>query len=297
MSSRRSSRAWTVGALLNEGARRFRAARLAFGHGTSRARDEAAYLALHALKLPPAADENDLARRVTTRAARRVLDLFDRRIRERKPAAYLTRVAWIGGLPFQVDERVIIPRSHIAGLLVDGLSPWLPDSGRVRAALDLCTGSGCLAILLARSFPRASVDAADVSPAALSVARINIGRYRLGKRVRLIRSDLFSALRARRYDLIVSNPPYVTAAVMRRLPREYRHEPRIALAGGADGLDFARVILRQAARHLKPEGLLVMEVGSGRRRVDRAFPQSAFTWAETPGGGDVLIARRDQLPR
>jgi ribosomal protein L3 glutamine methyltransferase len=292
-----AARRWTVGGLVNEGARRFRAAHLGFGHGTWRARDEAAYLTLHGLKLPLDAGADTLARRVGQRDARRVLTLFDRRVRERRPAAYLTGVAWLCGFPFQVDERVIVPRSHIGGLLLDALDPWISDSTRVRTALDLCTGSGCLAILLARGFPRAAIDAADISPAALSVARINVRRYRLNKRVRVIRSDLFSALRARQYDLIVSNPPYVTAAAMCRLPREHRHEPRIALAGGADGLDFARAILRQAAARLKPGGILVMEVGSGRRRVDRAFPRSAFTWAETPGGGDVLIARREQLPR
>ena len=235
------------------------------------------------------------SRRVRPEDARRVLRLFDRRIRSRKPAAYLTREAWLGDFRFYVDERVIVPRSHIAELLIDRLSPWVPAPGRVRAALDLCTGSGCLAVLLARAFPRARVDAADISKAALAVARINVARHRLARRVRRIRSDLFSALRGRQYDVIVCNPPYVTSAVMRRLPREYHHEPRIALAGGQDGLDTVRRILREAARHLAPGGLLVMEVGSGRRRVERAFLDSAFTWIETAGAGDVLLAQRDQL--
>lgn len=291
----RSGRSWTAGELAQEGARRFRSARCGFGHGTANARDEAAYLTLHALKLPLDAKAAVLARRVGPRQARRVLDLFERRIRSRKPAAYLTREAWLGEFRFYVDERVIIPRSHIAGLLLDGPAPRIAAS--VRTALDLCTGSGCLAILAARSYPRARIDAADISPAALAVARINVRRYRLGKRIRLVRSDLFSTLQGKRYDLIVSNPPYVTAAAMRRLPREHRHEPRIALAGGADGLDAARAILRQAAAYLKPGGTLVMEVGSGRRRVERAFPRVEFTWAETPGGGDVLIVQREQLPR
>lgn len=286
-----------MGGLVAEGTRRFRAARLEFGHGTSRASDEAAYLTLHALKLPPDAKAATLARRVDPRQARRALNLFDRRIRSRKPAAYLTREAWLGGCRFYVDERVIVPRSHIAELLFERLVPWIPDTGRVGTALDLCTGSGCLAILLARAFRRASIDAADISPAALTVARRNVRGYCLERRIRLVESDLFSALGGKTYDLIVSNPPYVTTAAMRKLPLEHRHEPRLALAGGEDGLDAARVILLQAAAHLNPGGMLVMEVGSGRRRTERAFPQVEFTWPETPGGGDVLIALREQLPR
>ena len=285
----------TVRELVNEGARRFRAARLRFGHGTREARDEAAYLALHALKLPPDAAPAVLARPVSAPEARRALTLFHRRIRSRKPAAYLTHEAWLGDFRFYVDERVIVPRSHIAEMLFERLAPWVTAPGRIHSALDLCTGSGCLAVLLARAFPRARIEAADISPAALAVARINIGRHRLRRRIRLVRSDLFGALRDRRYDVIVSNPPYVTSASMRRLPREYRHEPRVALAGGTDGLDIARRILQEAALRLAPGGILVMEVGSGRRRVERAFPTTAFTWIETAGGGDVLLAQREQL--
>jgi ribosomal protein L3 glutamine methyltransferase len=284
----------TVGELVDEGTRRFRAAGLQFGHGTAGARDEAVYLALHALKLPLDAG-GQLARPVSPPQARRALRLFDRRIRTRKPAAYLTREAWLGDYRFYVDERVIIPRSHIAELLFERLAPWIPARQRVRSVLDLCTGSGCLAILAALAFPRARVDAADVSRAALAVARINVGRYRLGRRIRLVRSDLFSALQGKRYDVIVCNPPYVTSATMRKLPREYRYEPRIALAGGPDGLDAARRILREAAAHLVPSGMMVMEVGNGRRRLERAFPTAAFTWIETAGGGDVLVAQRAQL--
>jgi ribosomal protein L3 glutamine methyltransferase len=286
---------WTAASLIREGSRRFRRARLAYGHGTTNARDEAAWLALHALKLPLAATPAVLALPVGERPAHRVLALFEKRIRSRKPAAYLTREAWLAGLPFYVDERVIVPRSHIAHLLADRLAPWASPS--VKTVLDLCTGSGCLAILAARAFPRARVDAADISAAALAVARINVRRYRMGRRVRLVRSDLYSALGERRYDLIVCNPPYVTAASMRRLPREYRREPRIALAGGVDGLDVVRAIVQQAGDRLEPGGTLVMEVGSGRARVERAFPRIPFIWAATPGGGDVLVARRADLPR
>jgi ribosomal protein L3 glutamine methyltransferase len=289
--------AWTLAELIREGTRRFRIAHLRFGHGTNRASDEAAYLALHALGLPPDATSGVLARRIGPRQARRALALFDQRILSRKPAAYLTREAWLGDFRFYVDERVIVPRSHIGGLLLERLHPWVADAGEVGAALDLCTGSGCLAILLARAFPRAKIDAAELSTAALAVARRNVRSYRLGKRIRLIKSDLFSALSGKQYDLIVTNPPYVTSAAMRRLPREYRHEPRLALAAGHDGLDAARAILRQAAAHLNPGGMLVMEVGSGRRRLERAFPRMEFTWPETPGDGGVLVVGRDQLPR
>jgi len=285
-----------VGRLVRSGAQRFRAARLDFGHGTCSARDEAAYLTLHALDLPLDATAGILDRAVSPLEARRVLNLFERRIRSGKPAAYLTREAWLGGFRFYVDERVIIPRSHIAGLLLDCLDSRISDGGKIRTALDLCTGSGCLAILMAHGFPRAGIDATDNSPAALAVARRNVRDYRLARRIRLVKSDLFSALDGKRYDLIVSNPPYVTAAAMRRLPREYRHEPRMALAGGGNGLDVVRAILLQAAAYLRPGGMLVMEVGSGRLRVERAFPRVEFTWPETPGGGDVLIVHREQLP-
>jgi ribosomal protein L3 glutamine methyltransferase len=291
-----AARPWTVAGLVRYGARRFRAAGLAFGHGTTNARDEAAWLVLHALGLPLDTDAGGLRKPVTPHGARRVLDLFDRRIHSRKPAAYLTREAWLGGLRFQVDERVVVPRSHIAGLLGERLAPWVATPGAVRSALDLCTGSGCLAVLLARAFPRARVDAADLSPAALAVARINVGKYRLKSRIRLVRSDMFSALRGKHYDLIVSNPPYVTAAGMKNLPREYSHEPVMGLGGGRDGLDYVRRILAQAPAHLNPGGLLVVEVGAGRRRVERAFPRVPFAWPETAAGHAVFIVGREQLP-
>ena len=290
-----SARRWTAGRLVQYGARRFRAAGLAYGHGTTSARDEAAYLTQHGLGLALDAPRRILARRIAARDAARVMRLFERRIRERKPAAYLTGEAWLGDVRFHVDERVIVPRSHIAGLLQDRLAPWIADATRLRTALDLCTGSGCLAILMARAFPRARIDATDIAATALAVARINVRRHRLGRRVRLIRSDGFSALRGNRYDLIVSNPPYVTDAAMRRLPREYRHEPPIALAGGRDGLDVVRDILARAARHLTPGGLLVVEVGDGRRRLEKACARLPLTWLDTSGGGDVFLLTREQL--
>ncbi|MFN7086019.1 MAG: 50S ribosomal protein L3 N(5)-glutamine methyltransferase [Burkholderiales bacterium] len=280
------------------GARRFRAARLVYGHGTVNAFDEAVYLALHALRLPPGELAPHLDTLLEPQQRQAILELFERRIRERKPAAYLTREAWLGDFSFYVDERVIVPRSFIAELLRDNLAPWIASAGKIGSALDLCTGSGCLAILLAHSFPRARIDAADVSTAALAVARDNVRRYRLGRRIRLVRSDMFSALRGKRYDLIVSNPPYVRTSIMRRLPPEYRSEPPIALAGGSDGFALVRTLLQQAAQHLNPGGLLVVEVGHHRARVEKAFPRFAFTWPETSGGDDcVFLLTREQLPQ
>ena len=240
--------------------RRFRRARLSYGHGTRNAREEAAWL----------------VSRVKDR--KRLAALVERRIRERIPLAYLLNEAWLGKHRFYVDERVIVPRSFVAELLRDRLRPWLRRP--VRRALDLCTGSGCLAVLLAKAFPRARVDASDLSADALRVAAQNVKRYKLKKRVRLIRSDLFEKLPAR-YDLIVANPPYVNAAAMERLPKEYRHEPRSALAAGRDGLTFIRKILREASRHLTPGGLLVCEVGAARRALERAYPKLPFVWPKT----------------
>ncbi len=277
------------------GARRFKTRRLAFGHGTTNAFDEAVYLTLHSLKLPLGELEPHLDLRPTPRQVARVLKLFERRVRERKPAAYLTREAWLGDLSFYVDERVIVPRSHIAELLREDLAPWIPEPGRVRYALDLCTGCGCLAVMVALSFPRARVDAIDISRDALLVARCNVITHALRSRIRLIQSDLFAALGDTRYDLIVSNPPYVRTAVMRRLPAEYRHEPRLALAGGSDGLDLVSAILRAASAHLSPRGFLVVEVGHNRARVERAFPRLTFTWPKTSGGDRVFLLSREQL--
>jgi ribosomal protein L3 glutamine methyltransferase len=276
--------------------RRFVAARLSYGHGTANARDEAAWLVLHALDLPLDALAPHLDRRVTSGERARIEALVAARIRTRKPAAYLTHEAWLGEHRFYVDERVLVPRSFIAELLRDDLRPWIAPDRRVRRALDLCTGSGCLAVLTALSFPDARIDAADLSTDALEVARINVANHRLSNRVKLVASDLFSVLGRRRYDLIVSNPPYVREAVMRTLPAEYRREPRIALAGGSDGLDFVRRIVAEAPPHLRAGGLLVVEVGHNRRRVERAFPSLPFVWAETSGGDDcVFLITREAL--
>ena len=288
----------TVAELIRHGAGRFRRARLAFGHGLPSAEDEAAFLTLHALGVAPDRLPAGLDAQPPPRVRRKVLALFERRIREREPAPYLTGCAWLGGLRFHVDRRVIVPRSYIGELLAERLSPWLPATREVRSALDLCTGSGCLAILLARAFSKARVDATDISPGALRVARRNVATYRLTRRVRLVHSDLFAALGRLRYDLIVSNPPYVPDAAMRRLPPEYRHEPALALAGGRDGLDLVRNILHEASAHLTPGGMLVMEIGHCRDRVERAFPRTPFIWPVTSGGDDcVFVVSRDDLEK
>jgi len=273
--------------------RRLRAARLHYGHGTSNPRDEAAFLVLRGLGLPFEAPAD---RPVSAREQARVARLAQRRIRERIPLPYLLHEAWLADEPFYVDRRVIIPRSHIAELLQLRLRPWLRHP--VRSALDLCTGSGCLAVLAAKAFPGARVDAADLSANALAVAGRNVARHRLRGRVRLIRSDLLAQLGRRRYDLILSNPPYVNAPAMRALPREYRFEPRMALAGGADGLALVRRILAQAAAHLQVHGLLVCEIGDNRKALERAFPRVPFAWPQTAAGSDqVFVLSREDLPR
>jgi len=277
----------TVRSLLAYGIARFERSGLSYGHGTTNALDEAAWLILHALGLPPGDLNSHLDRPLTAAQARSAKALLDRRVRTRKPAAYLMHEAWLGAHRFYVDERVIVPRSYIAELMRgDGpLVPLLGTSGLSPVSiLDLCTGSGCLAILAALEYPSARVDAADLSAAALEVARRNVADYKLARRVRLVKSDLFSALGGRTYDLIISNPPYVKAASMRKLPDEYRREPEMALASGTDGLDHTRTILREAAAHLNPGGRLVVEIGHNRKALERAYPKLPFEWLETSGG-------------
>jgi ribosomal protein L3 glutamine methyltransferase len=284
-----------VGALIDEVERRLRRARVFFGHGTDNARDEAAALVFHAVRLPHDSSARALARRVTAAQRARTEALLARRIDERQPLAYLTHEAWFAGLRFYVDERVLIPRSPLAELIEQRFSPWI-DPARVRRVLDIGTGSGCIALACAKALPRARVDAVDVDAGALEVARINRRRLRLTRRVRLARSDHFAALSGRAYDIIVSNPPYVGEREMRGLPREYRHEPKLALASGRDGLDSVTHILRASARHLRPLGLLVVEVGNTERALMRAFPRLPFTWLDFErGGGGVFLLTREQL--
>jgi len=283
--------------LLRFAVTQFEAAGLAYGHGSDNAYDEAAYLVLHTLHLPAGRLEPFLDARLLPAEVDSVLGVLQRRVRERLPAAYLTREAWLGDFRFYVDERVIVPRSHIATVLEQGLGAWIPRPDSIERALDLCTGSGCLAVLLAHAFPAAMVDASDISPPALEVALHNVRAYGLSQRVRLVESDLFASLSGQCYDVIVSNPPYVSTAGMAELPAEYRHEPPLALAGGEDGLGVVRHILRQARRHLTRDGLLLMEVGEGREALEAAYPQLELTWLEAPAGdGAVCLFEKEQLP-
>jgi ribosomal protein L3 glutamine methyltransferase len=276
---------------------RFNRAGLFFGHGSTDAYDEAAYLILHTLALPPDRLEAFLDACITSGERPALLEVIERRAEERIPAAYLTHEAWMGDYRFYVDERVIVPRSYFGELLEDSLAPWLADPEQVGTALDLCTGSGCLAVLMAHAFPEAHITAADLSEDALAVARHNVEDYRLQDRVELIRSDLFSDLGQRRFDLIISNPPYVTAEAMAAIPTEYRHEPELALAAGEDGLDVVRRILGGAKQHLNPGGLLAVEVGHNRDLVEAAFPDLPFTWlASRSDEGKVFLLDEEHLP-
>jgi ribosomal protein L3 glutamine methyltransferase len=275
---------------------RFHEGKLFFGHGTDNAYDEAAYLILHTLHLPPDRLEPFLDARLTRPERLAVLNILEQRIVRRLPAAYLTQEAWLGNFRFYVDERVIVPRSYFAELLAEGLAPWIDDPDAVTSALDLCTGSACLAILMAHALLHAAIDAIDISADALAVARRNVADYQLEERIRLVRSDLFAGLDGCRYDLIICNPPYVTAASVAALPAEYRHEPALALGSGDDGLDIVRRLLDDAPDHLTEAGLLFVEVGHNADIVEAAFPNLAFTWVDVPSGeGKVFLLNREQL--
>ncbi|WP_417251004.1 50S ribosomal protein L3 N(5)-glutamine methyltransferase [Castellaniella sp.] len=276
---------------------RFRGANLVFGHGSDNAWDEAAYLLLHTLHLPLDTLEPFLDARLLERERLRCVDLIHERVTSRKPAAYLTGEAWLQGQRFLVDERVIVPRSPIAELLAEQLQPWIADPGDVTRVLDLCTGSGCLAILAALAFEEATVDAVDLSADALAVAQTNIALHAMQGRVQALRSDLFAQIPAdRRYQLIVCNPPYVNSQSMTALPPEYRHEPTLALAGGTDGMDLVRRILTQAPDFLDEDGVLVLEIGHEYTHFEAAFPQLDPVWLSTETASDqILLLRRAQL--
>jgi ribosomal protein L3 glutamine methyltransferase len=288
----------TLVELITAQAARLKAAGVSFGHGTGNAFDEAAWLVLWSLGLSLDALEEHAQDVPGAEAIAKAEALVDRRIESRVPAAYLTREAWLQNVPFYVDERTIVPRSFIAELLADGegtgiLDAWLSDT--THRVLDLCTGNGSLAVIAAMAYPEIAVDAADVSAEALAVARINVDRHRLGARIALVESDLYARLPGR-YDLILCNPPYVNAGSMAKLPAEYRAEPALALAGGADGMDLVRRIVAEAAAHLTPHGVLVLEVGHERRHFERAFPRLEVAWLETSAGDNqVLLATREAL--
>jgi ribosomal protein L3 glutamine methyltransferase len=287
----------TVRKLIERGARRLDRARVFFGHGTDNAWDDAAALVWHALRLSEKPTPRTYEKEISLKGRLSVEALIERRIQERIPAVYLTGKTWFAGLPFNVDPRVLIPRSPIAELIEQHFTPWI-EPARVKRILDIGTGSGCIAIACAVAFPKAKVDGADISAEALDVAGSNVRLHKLARRVRLVKSNHFSELAGKTYDIIVSNPPYVGAREMKSLPPEYSHEPRMALAAGSSGLDSVRVILSEAGRHLKPEGLLVVEVGNSETAVRRAFPKLPFTWLDFErGGGGVFLLTAEQLTR
>jgi len=284
----------TVIALIEEAAAALDAAQVSFGHGTVNAFDEAAWLVLWRLRLPLDGLDDVADREVAPADAAQVQALVRERIERRLPAAYLTREAWLQGVPFYVDERAIVPRSFIAELLADGtIDPWLGE--HTQRVLDLCTGNGSLAVLAAMAYPDVRVDAADLSQAALEVAAINVTRHDLDGRIALIQSDGLSALPGP-YDLVLCNPPYVNTGSMQALPAEYRAEPELALAGGADGMDFIRQLLADLPARLSPQGVLVLEIGNERDHFEAAFPGLEVVWLATSAGEDqVLLVTRDAL--
>ncbi len=284
----------TVIELIEAGARQLEAAGVAYGHGTTNAFDEAAWLVLWQLGLPLDELDTVAGHLVHAEEQARVAALLQQRIATRKPAAYLTREAWLQGVPFYVDERAIVPRSFIAELIADGtLDAWLGE--HTRSVLDLCTGNGSLAVLAALAWPEVSVDGADLSPDALAVARINVEKHGLQNRITLLPSDGLANVRGP-YDLILCNPPYVNARSMAALPAEYRAEPELALAGGTDGMDFIRRLLREAPAHMTEHAVLVLEIGNEREHFEAAFPQLEAVWLETSAGEDqVLLLTRESL--
>lgn len=285
----------TVRDILRFAVSRFNEAGLHFGHGSDNAHDEAAYLILHTLNLPLDTLEPYLDAKLLSAEKEEVLGLIERRVTERIPVAYLTHQAWQGEFDFYVDERVIVPRSFVYELLGEPLLPWIEHEELVHRALDLCTGSGCLAVQMAHHYPAAEIDAVDLSLDALEVAAVNIESYGLEERINLIHTDLFEGLEGT-YDLIVSNPPYVDAESVAELPEEYLHEPELALGSGSDGLDATREIILQAAKFLNPKGVLLVEIGHNRDVLEAAYPELPFTWLETSSGdGFVFLLTREQL--
>ena len=282
--------------LLRYATTRFNTEKLFFGHGSAEAFDEAAYLLLHTLKLPLDKLEPFLDARLLPEEVQRVLAVIERRATDRIPAAYITNEAWLGTYSFYVDERTIVPRSYIAELIPDYFAPWVNNPEGIENVLELCTGSGCLAIMMADAFPDAQVDAVDISPDALAVAQRNVDTYKLQSRVNLIQSDLYANVPAKKYDLIVTNPPYVNSGSMAQLPKEYLHEPQIALDGGSDGMDLVRRIVAGAAERLTDDGLLIVEIGNEKAFAEAAFGHLGLTWLTTSQGDDmVFLLTADQL--
>lgn len=285
----------TLRDMLRWGMTQFYGENIYFGHGTDNAWDEVVSLALYALHLPPDVNPRILEANLTTTERRKIAKLFYRRVSERIPAAYLTQQAWFAGLKFYVDQRVLIPRSPLAETIEQQFSPWILAEN-VHNILDLCTGSGCIAIACAKAFPEAEVDAIDVSTDALAVAQQNVEHYELTEQVHLIHSDLFNKVANKKYDVIISNPPYVAAYEMAELPQEYKHEPELGLTAGNEGLDFALKILQQASHYLTAQGILIVEVGNSEMALIERYPQVPFTWLEFQrGGGGVFLLTAEQL--
>jgi ribosomal protein L3 glutamine methyltransferase len=287
----------TVRDLLRFAVSRFTAADLSFGHGSSNAFDEAAYLVLHTLHLPIDTLDPFLDARLLDTEIDAIMKVIERRATDRVPAAYITHEAWMHGHRFYVDERVIVPRSFIGELLQDGLQPYVQDPDEVSRVLELCTGSGCLAILAAQAFQNADIDAVDISAPALEVAHRNVDDYDLDSRVALYEGDLFTPLPVGRYEVIITNPPYVNALAMQTLPAEYRHEPELALAGGADGMDIVKRIVGEARKWLTEDGVLVVEIGNERANVEATLGGLDIVWLSTSAGDDnVFLIQAADLP-
>jgi ribosomal protein L3 glutamine methyltransferase len=274
----------------------FEASDVFYGHGTDNAYDEAVWLIMSGLHLPMDTLNNFLDARITADERIKLAHFIEQRITKHTPTAYLLKEAWLQGLKFYVDERVLIPRSFIAELLADGLSSWIEFSEMVESAADICTGSGCLGILLASVFPNAEIDVIDISQDAIDVANINIANYSLQEQVTAIKSDMFIALKGKKYDLIISNPPYVDAPSMAALPQEYQNEPQLALGSGVAGLDHTHTILREAANYLNDDGILIVEIGHNREALEAAYPNIIFNWLEVSSGNEfVFLLTKSQL--
>jgi ribosomal protein L3 glutamine methyltransferase len=288
----------TLGRCLRRAEALYRERGVALGQVATNARDEALYLILRTLRIPLESGPAVLDRKLSASESAAIREVFRRRLEDRVPAAYITGEAWLGGLRFLVDERVLIPRSYFVEILEQQVDPWAAELSKVAHVADMCTGSGCLAVLLARHFKKARIDGIDISTGALEVANLNVRRHRLGGRVRLMRSDLFDSVPAGRYDVIVSNPPYEPSAHVDALPEEFQREPRLALDGGPDGLELIRMLVRQSARRLKPNGILMIEVGGGRDGFEREFGRLEPHWFHTEDGTDcVCLIQAARLAR
>lgn len=295
-SSRLTEELFTIRDWLRYAVSQFEASDIFFGHGTDNSYDEAVWLIMSGLHLPHETLDNFLDAVTTHDERKHLAYLIEQRITKHTPTAYLLREAWLQGFKFYVDERVIVPRSFIAELLEEGLSPWVEHQEMVESAADICTGSGCLGILLAHAFPNAAIDVIDISTDAIAVSNINIKNYGLEAQVTAIQSDMFAALKGKRYDLIISNPPYVDAPSMSELPAEYRNEPQLALGSGVAGLDHTHTILKEAQQYLNEDGILVVEIGHNRDALLDAYPDIAFTWLEVEAGNEfVFMLTKEQL--